>query len=73
MTDPFTLAAAAFSAIATALAAFATWSAPRAAAKLAESLRRDAERGQERQRNKLHVFATLMQERAAIYTKGHSG
>ena len=69
MTDPFTLAAAAFSAIATALAAFATWSAPRAAAKLAESLRRDAERGEERQRNKLHVFATLMQERAAIYSE----
>jgi hypothetical protein len=32
-------------------------------------LRRDAERGQERQRNKLHVFASLMQERAAIYSE----
>lgn len=69
MTDPYTLATAIFSAIATGFAAFATWYAPRAAAKLAEALRRDAERGQERQRNKLHVFATLMQERAAIYSE----
>lgn len=69
MTDPYTLAAAAFSAVATALAAFATWYAPRAAAKLAEVLRRDAERSQERQRNKLFVFATLMQERSAIYSE----
>src|ERR1700687_3582640 len=69
MTDPYTLAAAAFSAVATALAAFATWYAPRAAAKLAEALRRDAERSQERQRNKLFVFATLMQERSAIYSE----
>ena len=50
-------------------AALATWNGPRAAAKLAEALRRDAERSQERQRNKLHVFASLMQERAAIYSE----
>lgn len=69
MTDPYTLAAAIFSAIATAFAALAAWNAPRAAAKLAETLRRDSERSQERQRNKLHVFASLMQERSAIYSE----
>ncbi|HXT09833.1 MAG TPA: DUF6680 family protein [Roseiarcus sp.] len=69
MTDYYSLAAAFFSALATAFAAFATWYAPRAAAKLAESLRRDAEKSQERQRNKLHVFASLMQERSAIYSE----
>jgi hypothetical protein len=47
----------------------ATWRAPIAAAKIAEQLRREAERSQERQKNKLHVFATLMQERAAIYSE----
>jgi hypothetical protein len=63
------LAAAVFSAIATALAAVAAWQAPRGAAKLAEELRRDAEKGQERRKNKLEVFATLMQERAALYSE----
>jgi hypothetical protein len=60
--------AALFSAIATGFAAFATWSAPRAAARLAESLRREAERHDERQKRKLEVFSTLMQERAQIYS-----
>jgi hypothetical protein len=69
MSDVFSLAAAIFSAIATGLAAFATWRAPTAAARLAETLRRDSERAQERQKNKLHVFAMLMQERAAIYSE----
>jgi hypothetical protein len=69
MSDAFSLAAAIFSAIATGLAAFATWRAPTAAARLAETLRRDSERAQERQKNKLHVFAMLMQERAAIYSE----
>jgi hypothetical protein len=32
-------------------------------------LRRDAERSRERQRNKLRVFESLMQERAAIYSE----
>jgi predicted ATPase len=68
MTENIALLAAMFSAIATAFAAFATWSAPRAAARLAESLRREAERHDERQRRKLHVFSTLMQERAQIYS-----
>jgi hypothetical protein len=68
MTENLTLMIAICSAIATGLAALATWRAPTAAAKLAESLRRDAERHDERQRQKLSVFATLMQERAQIYS-----
>lgn len=68
MTDYLALLIAIFSAIATGLAAIATWRAPKAAAKLAESLRRDAERHNERQRQKLSVFASLMQERAQIYS-----
>jgi hypothetical protein len=68
MTENLTLLTAFFSAVATGFAALATWAAPRAAAKLAESLRRDGERQSERQRHKLHVFATLMQERAQIHS-----
>jgi hypothetical protein len=68
MTEYLTMVTAVFSAIATALAAIATWRAPAAAARLAETLRRDAERQDERQRQKLSVFATLMQERAQIYS-----
>ena len=41
-------------------AIYATWRAPIAAAQLAEQLRRAADRDQERQRHKLHLFATLM-------------
>jgi hypothetical protein len=69
MNEVFALIAAIFSAMATGLAAWATWRAPIAAARLAERLRRDAERHQERQRRKLEVFSTLMQERAAIYSE----
>jgi hypothetical protein len=69
MNEPFALIAAFFSAVATALAAWATWRAPLAAAQMAERLRRDAEQAQERQRQKHLVFATLMQERAAIYSE----
>lgn len=68
MTEHLTLLTAVFSAIATGLAAVATWRAPTAAARLAESLRRDAEKHHERQRQKLSVFASLMQERAQIYS-----
>jgi hypothetical protein len=68
MTDVIALVAAVFSAIATGFAAFASWSAPRAAAQLAESLRRDAERQSEHQKLKLQVFHTLMQERAQIHS-----
>jgi hypothetical protein len=67
--DNLTLLTAIFSAIATGFAAYATWYAPRAAAKLAEILRRDSERAQQRQNHKLHIFATIMQERAAIYSE----
>jgi hypothetical protein len=67
MIDRLTLLTAIFSAIATGLAAVATWRAPATAARLAESLRRDAERADERRRMKLNVFATLMQERAQIH------
>jgi hypothetical protein len=69
MTDNLTLLTAIFSALATGFAAYATWMAPRAAAKLAETLRRDAERQNERQKHKLHVFAMLMQERAQIHSE----
>jgi hypothetical protein len=69
MTETFTLWTAIFSAIATGLAALATWRAPRAAAQLAESLRRDAESHIERQRQKLQVFGLLMQERSQIYSE----
>ena len=68
MNEHLLLLTAIFSAIATALAAVATWRAPLAAAKLAEALRRDAERDAERQRQKLYVFSLLMQERAQIHS-----
>jgi hypothetical protein len=68
MNEHLALVAAIFSAIATALAAVATWRAPITAARLAETLRRDADRSAERQRQKLWVFSTLMQERAQIYS-----
>ncbi|HTZ95754.1 MAG TPA: DUF6680 family protein [Terriglobales bacterium] len=69
MTEKLALCAAIFSAIATALAAVATWRAPITAAKLAESLRRAAEDASERQRQKMLIFTTLMQERSEIYSK----
>jgi hypothetical protein len=72
MTDfvgPLAAFSAAASAVATALAAYASWRGPRAAAEMAEKLRRDAEADNERKRQKFWVFATLMQERSAIYTE----
>lgn len=63
--NPATLSAF-LSAVATLLAAFATWQGPRSAATLAEKIRKDAERENERRRMKLQVFSTLMQERATI-------
>jgi hypothetical protein len=68
MTEHLALLIAIFSAIAAGLAAVATWRAPIAAAKIAESLRREAERHGENQRQKLSVLSTLMQERAKIYS-----
>lgn len=55
--------------LATAIAAaFATWRAPLSAAELAERLRQSQQQVEERRRHKFHVFATLMQERAALHT-----
>jgi Family of unknown function (DUF6680) len=68
-TEAYALLIAIFSAIATACAAIATWRAPQAAAKLAESLRRDAQRHEELLRRKQYILATLMQERAQIYSE----
>jgi hypothetical protein len=69
MNEDIALLAAVSSAIATAFAAFATWYAPRAAAKYAESLRHNAERADQRQRRKLEVFESLMQERGQIHSE----
>jgi len=69
MTDYLSAATALFSAIATGFAAYATWQAPRSAAELAEKLRRMSEHAQERQKQKLSIFGTLMQERAAVYSE----
>ena len=69
MNEQLALLAAVFSAIATALAAIATWRAPITAAKLAETMRREAERADERRRQKLYVFSLLMQERAQIHSE----
>jgi uncharacterized protein DUF6680 len=69
MHEPYTLITAIFSAIAACLAAYATWKAPTAAARLADALRREGDRAQERHRSKLAVFTTLMQERAAFYSE----
>jgi hypothetical protein len=66
MSEWIQLAIAGFSAVATGLAAFIAWRAPLSAAQLAESLRKTAERENERRRLKFHVFATLMQERASL-------
>ena len=47
----------------------ASWRAPITAARLAEQLRRNAQQAEERRRQKVEVFTTLMQERAAIYSE----
>jgi hypothetical protein len=57
------------SAVATGLAAYASWRGPSAAAEIAENLRRVAEKDNERKRQKFWLFATLMQERSAIHTE----
>ncbi len=69
MTEIVGLIAAIASTLATGFAAYAAWRAPRSAAELAERLRRDAENARQREEKKFWVFATLMQERAAIYTE----
>jgi hypothetical protein len=69
MTDKVALWTAIFSAVATGFAAYATWKAPRGAATLAESLRRQAQRFDQLQKRKMKVFTVLMQERARIHSK----
>lgn len=66
-TNPGTIAAF-LSALAALFAAIATWRAPITAAKLSERLRKDTELESERRRFRLNVFATIMQERAQIYS-----
>lgn len=63
--NPATLAAF-LSFIATLLAAIATWRGPRSAALLAEKIRHEKEASAEIRRMRMHVFSTLMQERATI-------
>lgn len=58
--------AAVMSALATGLAAWATWKGPLAAAKAAERLRRQGDDDAERRRLKLWVFTALMQERGFL-------
>jgi hypothetical protein len=62
------LIAAIASAVAAAAAAIATWRGPIAAARMAEELRRSAESDADKRRFKLNIFASLMQERAEIYS-----
>jgi len=69
MTDAIALGATISGAVAAMFAAYATWAAPRSAAHLAESLRRDAERADQLQKRKMHIFMVLMQERARIYSE----
>lgn len=60
--------AAFLSAVAAISAAIATWRGPIAAAKMANELRSKSEQSAEARRFKFHVFASLMQERAEIYS-----
>lgn len=65
--DPQVVAAIA-SAFAAIAAAVATWRGPIAAAEMADELRQKSETEADRRRFKLNVFASLMQERAEIYS-----
>jgi hypothetical protein len=65
--EPQVIAAVA-SAIAAMAAAIATWRGPITAARMAEELRRTAESDADKRRFKLNIFASLMQERAEIYS-----
>lgn len=69
-----TSAVAAFlSFLAAAAAAAAAFRMPYSAAKFAEQLRRDGDVASEKYRHKVHVFATLLQERAAVYSQNGVG
>lgn len=58
--------AAFMSFLAATASAYATWKAPHSAAALAEELRTKSEKHSESRRLKLHVFVTLLQERATV-------
>ena len=60
---------AALSAAAAVAAAVAAWRIPISSARLVERMRRADERAREISRHKREVFATLMQERAEIYSE----
>lgn len=60
--------AAIFSAIATALAAYAAWAGPQNAARLAEEMRKESEANTEKRRLKHHVFNILMSSRATYFS-----
>lgn len=66
------LVTAVFSALATALAAYATWRAPRGAAELAERLRREAESASRREALQYEVFAALMQSRGGHFVSAEA-
>lgn len=55
--------------VATAASAYAAFKGPTNAAELAEKMRRDGEHASEKRRMKLHVFATLMEQRATYYSQ----
>ncbi len=61
--------AAFLSAIATIFAALAAWRGPKSAASLAEKLRQNNEKENEKRRMKLFIFTTLMQERASLASR----
>lgn len=65
--NPGTVAAF-LSAVAAIFAAIATWRGPLSAAKLSSQLREASDLEAERRRFQLNVFATIMQERAQIYS-----
>lgn len=60
--------AAFLSFLTTVFAAYATWKGPVNAAKLAETMRKDAEQKSEVRRLKNLVFYSLMQERSTLYS-----
>lgn len=60
--------AAFLSAVAAAASAVAAWRGPISAAKMAESLRSVSELANDQRRFKLNIFASLMQERAELYS-----
>lgn len=67
LVEPVVLAAF-LSAVAAAASAIAAWRGPISAAKMAESLRSVSELANDQRRFKLNIFASLMQERAELYS-----